>query len=328
MELPLWVWFAFLGGVLGMLALDLGIFHRKSHVVSTREAATWSAVWVALSLLFAVGVYLFWPDPALRVQKGTEWITGYLLEKSLAVDNIFVFVLVFSFFAIPAKYQHRVLFWGIIGALIMRAGMIFAGAALIKQFHWIIYVFGAFLLFTGLKMLYDALFSKDEAEEDLNDNVAVKFARRFVKVSDKLDGEKFFTVQNGVRMATPLFLALVFIEFTDVIFAVDSIPAIFAITQDPFIVFTSNIMAILGLRSMYFMLASVIDKFVYLKTGLSFVLVFIGVKMLLIDVFKIPTVLSLGVIIGVLGISIIASLYKTRNDPPKTEETPKPLPQP
>jgi tellurite resistance protein TerC len=328
MELPLWVWFAFLAGVLGMLALDLGVFHRKSHVVSTREAATWSAVWVALSLLFAVGVYLFWPDPALRAQKGTEWITGYLLEKSLAVDNIFVFVLVFSFFAIPAKYQHRVLFWGIIGALIMRAGMIFAGAALIKEFHWIIYVFGAFLLFTGAKMLYDAIFSKEEAEEDLNNNVAVKFARRFVKVSDKLDGEKFFTVQNGVRMATPLFLALVFIEFTDVIFAVDSIPAIFAITTDPFIVFTSNIMAILGLRSMYFMLASVIDKFVYLKTGLSFVLVFIGVKMLLIDVFKIPTVLSLGVIIGVLGISIIASLYKTRNDPPKTEESTKPLPQP
>jgi tellurite resistance protein TerC len=303
-ELPLWVWFAFLGGVLGMLALDLGVFHRKSHVVSTKEAAIWSAVWVSLSLVFAAGVYLFWPDPTLRTQKGTEWLAGYILEKSLSVDNIFVFVMVFSFFAIPPQYQHRVLFWGIIGALVMRAIMIFAGAALIKQFHWIIYVFGAFLLFTGAKML----FSKEDEEVDLNSNPAVKLARRFFKVSDKLDGEKFFTVQNGVKMATPLFLCLVFIEFTDVIFAVDSIPAIFAITKDPFIVFTSNIMAILGLRSMYFMLASVVDKFVYLKTGLSFVLVFIGVKMMITDLYKIPVEVSLGVILTVLVGSVVASL--------------------
>lgn len=302
MDLPLWVWFAFIGAVLGMLALDLGVFHRKAHTVSVREAATWSAVWVALSLAFAALVYV-WQGP----DKGLEFLTGYLIEKSLAVDNIFVFVLVFSFFATPQIYQHRVLFWGVIGALVMRGIMIFLGAALIEQFHWILYVFGGLLLLTGVRML----FQKHDADVDLNKNPAVRLARRLFRVSDDYDGQKFFTVKNGVRMATPLFLVLIFIEATDLVFAVDSIPAIFAITTDPFIVFTSNVLAILGLRSMYFLLANVVHRFVYLKTGLSFILVFIGVKMLLLDVFKIPTAVSLGVVMGILTLSVVLSLLKT-----------------
>ena len=307
MDLPLWVWFAFIGSVLLMLALDLGVFHRKAHVVSVREAATWSAVWVALGLAFG-GLVYSWMGP----QKGLEYFTGYLLEKSLAVDNIFVFVLVFSFFATPALYQHRVLFWGVIGALVMRGIMIFAGSALIKEFHWILYVFGGILLLTGLKML----FQKKEGTVDLNKNPAIKLARRLFKVSDTYDGQKFFTVQNGVRMATPLFLVLIFIEFTDLVFAVDSIPAIFAVTTDPFIVFTSNVLAILGLRSMYFLLASVVHRFVYLKTGLSVILLFIGAKMLLLDIYKIPTAVSLLVVAGILTISVVASLIKTSASKP------------
>ena len=303
MDLPLWVWFAFISGVLGMLALDLGVFHRKAHTVSVREAAIWSSVWVALSLAFAALVYT-WQGP----DKGLEFLTGYLIEKSLAVDNIFVFVLVFSFFATPPVYQHRVLFWGVIGALLMRGVMIFLGAALIEQFGWILYVFGGLLLLTGVRML----FQRHDAEVDLNKNPAVRLARRLFRVSDGYDGQKFFTVENGVRMATPLFLVLVFIEFTDLVFAVDSIPAIFAITTDPFIVFTSNVLAILGLRSMYFLLAGVVHRFVYLKTGLSIILVFIGVKMLLLDVFKIPTAVSLGVVMSVLALSIGLSLVRSR----------------
>ena len=310
MDIPVWVWASFVAGVIGLLALDLGVFHRKAHEVTIKEAATWTGIWVTLGLLFAAGVFLFWPDPALRQQKGIEWLTGYLIEYSLAVDNIFVFVLVFSGFAVPPQYRHRVLFWGIIGALLMRGAMIAAGAALIDQFHWILYVFGGFLLFTGIRML---LAKKDE-HVDLEKNPAIKLARRFFKISSDYDGQKFFTVQNGVRMATPLFLVLVMIEFTDLVFAVDSIPAIFAVTRDPFIVFTSNVMAILGLRSMYFLLADIVDRFVYLKTGLAVILSFIGVKLLLLDIFKIPTVISLGVVVGVLAISVIASLIKTRSD--------------
>ena len=302
MDLPRWVWLAFIGAVLGMLVLDLGVFHRKAHTVSVREAATWSAVWVALSLAFAVLVYV-WQGP----DKGLEFITGYLIEKSLAVDNIFVFVLVFSFFATPQVYQHRVLFWGVIGALVMRGVMIYLGATLIEQFGWILYVFGGLLLLTGVRML----FQKHDADIDLNQNPAVRLARRLFRVSDDYDGQKFFTVKNGVRMATPLFLVLIFIEATDLVFAVDSIPAVFAITTDPFIVFTSNVLAILGLRSMYFLLANVVHRFIYLKTGLSFILVFIGVKMLLLDVFKIPTAVSLGVVMGILTASVVLSLIKT-----------------
>jgi tellurite resistance protein TerC len=314
MDIPVWVWASFIAGVMGLLALDLGVFHRKAHEVTIKEAATWTGIWVTLGLLFAAGVFLFWPDPALRQQKGIEWLTGYLIEYSLAVDNIFVFVLVFSGFAVPAQYRHRVLFWGIIGALLMRGAMIAAGAALIDQFHWILYVFGGFLVFTGIRMLLSAFSSKKNEHVDLENNPALKLARRFFKISSDYDGQKFFTVQNGVRMATPLFLVLVMIEFTDLVFAVDSIPAIFAVTRDPFIVFTSNVMAILGLRSMYFLLADIVDRFVYLKTGLAVILSFIGVKLLLLDVFKIPTSISLGVVVGVLAISIIASLLKTRSD--------------
>jgi tellurite resistance protein TerC len=306
-EIPVWVWFAFVGGVLAMLALDLGVFNRKAHVVTIKEAAVWTSVWVTLGLAFA-GLMFAWQGQ----QKGLEWLTGYLIEYSLAVDNIFVFVLVFSAFAVPPQYRHRVLFWGIIGALLMRGAMIAVGAELIDRFHWILYVFGGFLVFTGLRML----FSKKDDHADLEQNPAVKLARRIFPISKEYDGQKFFTVKNGVRMATPLFLVLVFIEFTDLIFAVDSIPAIFAITRDPFIVFTSNVMAILGLRSMYFLLADIVDRFVYLKTGLAVILSFIGVKLLLIDAFKIPTVLSLGVIVTVLAVSVIASLIKTAGPKP------------
>ena len=311
MEIPIWVWFAFIGGVLVMLALDLGVFNRKAHVVTIKEAAIWTSVWVSLGLAFGAMMFV-WQGQ----QKGLEWITGYLIEYSLAVDNIFVFVLVFAAFAVPPQYRHRVLFWGIIGALIMRGTMIAVGAQLIKEFQWILYVFGAFLVFTGIRMLM----AKSDEHVDLEKNPAVKLARRFFRISPEYDGQKFFTVKNGVRMATPLFLVLVFIEFTDLIFAVDSIPAIFAITTDPFIVFTSNVMAILGLRSMYFLLADIVDRFVYLKTGLAVILAFIGVKLLLLDIFKIPTVVSLGVVVTILAISVVASLIKTAGQPSTTLE--------
>jgi tellurite resistance protein TerC len=310
-EIPIWVWFAFIGGVLVMLALDLGVFNRKAHVVTIKEAAIWTSVWVSLGLAFGSMMFV-WQGQ----QKGLEWITGYLIEYSLAVDNIFVFVLVFAAFAVPPQYRHRVLFWGIIGALVMRGTMIAVGAQLIKEFHWILYVFGAFLVFTGIRMLM----AKSDEHVDLEKNPAVKLARRFFRISPEYDGQKFFTVKNGVRMATPLFLVLVFIEFTDLIFAVDSIPAIFAITTDPFIVFTSNVMAILGLRSMYFLLADIVDRFVYLKTGLAVILAFIGVKLLLLDIFKIPTVASLAVVVTILVISVVASLIKTAGQPAPTLE--------
>jgi tellurite resistance protein TerC len=310
-EIPIWVWFAFIGGVLVMLALDLGVFNRKAHVVTIKEAAIWTSVWVSLGLAFGAMMFV-WQGQ----QKGLEWITGYLIEYSLAVDNIFVFVLVFAAFAVPPQYRHRVLFWGIIGALVMRGTMIAVGAQLIKEFHWILYVFGAFLVFTGIRMLM----AKSDEHVDLEKNPAVKLARRFFRISPEYDGQKFFTVKNGVRMATPLFLVLVFIEFTDLIFAVDSIPAIFAITTDPFIVFTSNVMAILGLRSMYFLLADIVDRFVYLKTGLAVILTFIGVKLLLLDIFKIPTVASLAVVVTILVISVVASLIKTAGQPAPTLE--------
>jgi tellurite resistance protein TerC len=316
---PLWVWAAFLGGVLGVLALDLGVFNRKAHVVTAKEAAIWTGVWVTLGLAFAAFIFV-WQGQ----QKGFEWLTGYVVEYSLAVDNIFVFVLVFGYFKVPPQYRHRVLFWGILGALVMRGAMIFLGAALIKEFHWILLLFGGFLLFTGFRMLLE----KDEKEHvDLEMNPAVRIAKRFFKVSPNYDGQKFFTVENGMRVATPLFLVLVFIEFTDLIFAVDSIPAIFAITTDPFIVFTSNIMAILGLRSLYFLLADIVDRFVFLKKGLAIILAFVGVKMLLPDVslwitgvsVKIPTYISLAVILSVLAISVVASLIVTARRPQKLE---------
>jgi tellurite resistance protein TerC len=316
----LWLWVGFNLFVLAMLALDLGVFHRDAHTVSLKEAATWSVVWISLALLFNLLIYLFWERlvPASAYsggEAGLAFLTGYLIEKALSVDNIFVFVLIFSYFAVPARYQHRVLFWGIIGALLMRGAMIFAGAALIKQFHWIIWVFGAFLIFTGVKMA-----TSGEGKIEPEKNPVVRLFRRLMPVSDRYDGQKFFTVQNGVRMATPLFLVLLMVETTDLIFAVDSIPAIFAVTQDPFIVYTSNVFAILGLRSLYFVLAGVIHKFHYLKLGLSAVLAFVGVKMLLPDVsalllgvsYKIPTGVSLGVVAAIITVSIVASLLRAR----------------
>jgi tellurite resistance protein TerC len=296
----IWLWVGFNAAVLIMLALDLGVFHRKAHAVSLREAAAWSCVWVSLALAFNAGIWYFaGRQPAL------EFLTGYLVEKSLAVDNIFVIALLFSYFAVPAAYQHRVLFWGILGALVMRGAFIAAGAYVLHQWHWVIYVFGGILLLTGVKMAL----RKDEAI-DPEHNPVVRLARRWLPLTQRYDGQRFWTVENGRRVATPLFLVLLLVEFTDLVFAIDSIPAIFAITSDPFLVYTSNVMAILGLRSMYFLLAGVVHKFVYLKFGLSLVLVFVGAKMMLIDVFKVPTAVSLLVIASVIGGSIALSLLR------------------
>ncbi|MBK7974720.1 MAG: TerC family protein [Deltaproteobacteria bacterium] len=296
------LWIGFIGFVIVMLALDLGVFHRKSHVVGFREALGWSAVWIALALVFNAGVW--WQFGA---QPGIEFLTGYLIEKSLSIDNIFVFVVIFSTLGIPALYQHRVLFWGILSALVLRAVMIFAGAAMLERFHWLIYVFGAFLILTGVK-----LFRQRGQEQNLEDSAALRWARKVVPSTERFDGERFFTHENGKRVATPLFLALLLVEFTDVVFAIDSIPAIFAITRDPFIVFTSNIFAILGLRSLFFVLADMVKRFAYLKVGLAAVLVFVGAKMSLVDVYKVPPLASLVVIAMLLGGSIWFSLAKSR----------------
>jgi len=312
-EGQIWLWIVFNLFVLAMLALDLGVFHRKSHAVSTKEALTWSIVWISLSLVFNAVIYLYWdrmmPNSTYtNGEAGLAFLTGYLIEKALSVDNIFVFILIFSFFAVPAAYQHRVLFWGILGALVMRGVMIFAGAALLKQFHWVIYIFGAFLIFTGIRM---ALHRDEEMHPD--QNPVVKLFRKLMPVTEDFEGDKFFIRRAGTLMATPLFLVLLIVESTDLVFAVDSIPAIFAVTQEPFIVYTSNIFAILGLRALYFLLANVMDKFQYLKLGLSAVLTFVGVKMVIVDFYKIPVGVSLGIIASILTISIVASLWKTRN---------------
>lgn len=297
------MWGGFLLFVLLMLALDLGVFHKKAHVVSIKEATIWSIVWVVMASIFGGVVWSqMGPTP------GLEFFTGYLIEKSLAVDNLFVFVAVFGYFAVPAVHQHRVLFWGVLGALVMRAIFIIGGAALLAQFHWIIYLFGAFLLFTGLKML-----KTDDAPADPSQNVVLKIARKVLPTTDQMHGDKFFVKEAGKWVATPLFLVLILIEVTDLVFAVDSIPAIFAVTRDPFLVFTSNIFAILGLRSMYFVLADVVHRFATLKIGLAFVLIFVGCKMALIDVVKVPTMVSLGVIATLIGGSIAISLWRTRD---------------
>lgn len=284
-----------------MLALDLGVFNRKQHEVSVREALITSAVWVALSLAFNALVFFLWDH-----HKALEFLTGYLLEKSLSVDNIFVFILLFNYFDVPKKYQHKVLFWGIFGALIMRAILIFIGTALIAKFSWIIIIFGLFLIVAGLKMA----FQKDEKVHP-EKNPVVKFVKKFIPVTPEYHRDKFF-IRKGGLFATPLFIVLIVVETTDLIFAFDSIPAILAITYDPFIVFTSNAFAILGLRALYFALAGFMDKFYYLKIGLSIILVFIGIKMLISGVLHISTVLSLIVIIIVLAISIIASMIRNK----------------
>ena len=320
MATNIWFWVGFNAFVLLMLALDLGVFHRKAHEVKLREAATWSAIWVAVAMVFNAGIYfLVGRQPAL------EFLTGYLVEKSLAVDNIFVIAMIFSYFAVPSIYQHRVLFWGILGALVMRGAFIAMGAYALERWHWIIYVFGALLLLTGIKMAL----KKDDDHFDGEKNPVVRFARRFIPMTHRYDGQKFWTVENGRRVATPLFLVLLLVEVSDLVFAIDSIPAIFAITKDPFLVYTSNVFAILGLRSMYFLLAGVMHKFVYLKYGLSGVLVFVGAKMMLIDVYKIPTAVSLGVIATLIGGSIAVSFWaarKAEREGGDTPGTPRPAP--
>jgi tellurite resistance protein TerC len=296
------LWGGFIVFVLAMLALDLGVFHRKAHTVRWKEALAWSGVWITLALIFNALVWArFGGRPAV------EFLTGYLIEKSLAVDNIFVFVVIFSALGIPAVYQHRVLFWGIVTALVLRAGMILAGAAMLARFHWLMYVFGAFLIITGIK-----LFVQRSHESHPENSWFMRWARRLIPSTNGLHGSHFFVREGGRWLATPLFMALLLVEVTDVIFAVDSIPAIFAVTRDPFIVFTSNIFAILGLRSMFFLLAGLVDKFAYLKVGLSGVLIFVGAKMTLVDVYKIPPFVSLAVVMTLLGAAVIASLIKAK----------------
>ncbi|APR80638.1 Integral membrane protein TerC [Minicystis rosea] len=313
-----WMWIGFLAFVLAMLALDLGVFHRKAEEVTVKHALAWTGVWVALSLVFDAGLYFFF-----GAERALEFLTGYLVEKSLSVDNIFVFILIFSTLAIPPAYQHRVLFWGILSALVLRAGMIVGGAALLARFNWLVYVFGAFLILTGTKMFRD----RDEPES-VSESRLLRVVRRVVPATANYDGERFFTRENGRRVATPLFVALVLIEATDVVFAVDSIPAILAISRDTFIVFTSNIFAILGLRSLYFVLAGAAAKLHYLKVGLAVVLVFVGFKMLAASYLHIPAYASLAIIAVILGVAVFASLRRARRDeagpPPPSWRKPAP----
>lgn len=316
-----WFYAVFLVFVLIMLAIDLGVFNRKAHVVSFKEASIWSVVWVTLALTFNFLFYNyasaeFGAETGQRL--GLEFLTGYILEYSLSIDNIFIFVLVFSYFGIPAEYKHRVLFYGILGALFFRALFIGLGSALM-QFHWVIYIFGGFLIITGIKMFFT---NHDEIEPEKN--FLIRLVKRFIPVTHEIDGKSFFLRKEGILYATPLFIALLFLEATDIIFAVDSVPAIFAVTKEPLIVFTSNIFAILGLRSMYFMLAGVIDKFHLLKYGLATVLVFVGLKMVYLnDAFggKFPIKYSLGFILGVIGLSVVASLiFPKKSKEVATEE--------
>jgi TerC family integral membrane protein len=310
---PIWLWIAFNVFVLVMLAIDLGVFHRTSHTVSLKEALGWSGVWIVLALLFNAGLYIWrGPEPAL------QFLTGYLIEKSLSVDNIFVFVLLFSAFSVPTAYQHRVLFWGVLGALVMRGSLIAVGTVLLEDFHWILYVFGAFLIFTGIRM---ALRKETEVHPDRNP--MLNFVRRLVPVTAKYERDRFFVRRSGQFLVTPLLLVLVAVETTDLIFAVDSIPAIFAVTTDPFLVYTSNVFAILGLRSLYFVFANIIDKFYYLRPGLAVVLSYVGMKMILADIYHIPSALSLLVIAGILAITIVASIMRARRVSQSVEQIEK-----
>lgn len=304
----LW-WAAFVGFVLAMLALDLGVFHRKAREVKLREALLWTGAWGGLALLFNLGIHLGWigpyADAAACRQAALEFLTGYLIEVSLSVDNVFVFALLFSYFRVPPPYRHRVLFWGILGALVMRAAMIFAGVALLHTFHRVIYVFGAILIVGGIKM-----WRSHGVQIEPQKNPVLRFVRRLLPIAHGDHGPRFFTRENGALAVTPLFVVLVFVEWTDLVFAVDSIPAVLAVTDDFFIVFTSNVMAVLGLRSLYFALAGVIERFHALHYGLAAILVFVGTKMWLTDVFKIPTAVALGVIAGILALSVVVSLLR------------------
>ena len=313
MDTSIWFYVGFTVFVLTMLALDLGVFHREAHVVKPKEAGMWVGIWMSLAGVFATIIY-FWrgAEPSLL------FVTGYLIEQSLSVDNIFVIVMIFSYFNIPGKYQHRVLFWGILGALIMRGIFIGLGSYLISQFSWILYLFGFFLIFTGIRMA-----TQQDEEFDAEQNIVMKTARRFLRVTSRYEGQRFFTVENGAKVATPLFLVLLLVEFTDLVFAVDSIPAIFAVTTDPFLVYTSNVFAILGLRSMYFLLSGIVHKFVYLKYGLAVILTFVGVKMVIVDFYHVPILVSLGVIVVTLAASIVASLLY----PPAPKEVAHEVPE-
>jgi tellurite resistance protein TerC len=298
------LWMAFNIFILAMLALDLGFFHRKAHAIKIKEALVWSGVWIALALLFNLGIY-FWRGP----ETALEFLTGYLIEKSLSVDNIFVFLMIFSYFGVPSLYQHKVLFWGILGALIMRAVFIAAGITLIEKFHWTIYIFGAFLILIGIKMAL-----QKEREIRPERNPALKLFRRWVPVTVEYVEGKFFVKRPDRCLATPLLIVLIVVETTDIIFAVDSIPAVLAITLDPFIVYTSNVFAILGLRALYFALAGVMKLFHHLHYGLSAVLVFVGIKMLLSDLYKIPVSIALSVVAGILLISVMTSTLDKKKE--------------
>ncbi|WP_409331627.1 TerC family protein [Trujillonella humicola] len=312
MDVPLWLWLAVLGGIVGMLALDL-FAHRRAHVIAVREAAAWSLVWVVLGVGFGA-----WVWSAYGADLGQQYFAGYLIEKSLAVDNVFVWAIIFTYFAVPREYQHRVLFLGVLGALVFRGIFIAGGSVLIASFGWVLYLFAAFLLWTGFRMIRQ----RDE-HLDPGKSRAVRLFRRYVPMTDAYHGQRFVIRRGGVLLATPLLLVLVLVEVTDVIFAVDSIPAIFAVTDEPFLVFTANAFAILGLRAMYFLLADLIHRFVYLKTGLALVLVWVGVKMLLkVDLFYIPTPVSLAVIATILGVSVALSLRATRGQGRRAIQSP------
>ncbi|ADJ25567.1 Integral membrane protein TerC [Dehalogenimonas lykanthroporepellens BL-DC-9] len=309
MDIGIWPWILFNAFLVTMLALDLFVFHRHAHVLKFKEAIGWVVVWISLAIVFGLGIGVFsgW-------EHATDYFAAYVVEESLSVDNLFVFLMLFTYFCVPREYRHRVLFWGIVGAILMRAGFIFGGIALINAFHWIIYIFGAFLVFTGVRMGM-----KKEEDPHPEANPVLKLVRRFLPMSQQYDGGNFFTVENGRRVATPLLAVLVAVETTDIIFAVDSIPAVLSITTDPFIVFTSNMFAIMGLRSIYFALEGFADRLYYLHYGLAIILVFLGFKMLISGVYHMPTFLSLAVIFVVLGISVIASLKR----PPQPELPPE-----
>lgn len=326
--MTIWLWIGFVAMVMTFLVLDLGVFHRKAHVVSIREAFIWTTVWIITALAFGVLVYFLYEHHWLGIglelgheltgrQAATQFLTGYVIEKSLSLDNVFVIALIFSYFSVPAQYQHRVLFWGIIGALVMRGIMIVAGAVLLKRFDWLVYVFGAFLLATAVKML---IARHDNLEPEKNP--LIRLTRRFFLIGESFDGGKFLTKVDGRRAVTPLFLVLLLVESTDLLFAVDSVPAIFAITRDPFLVFTSNVFAILGLRSLYFALAGAMARFRFLKMSLVFVLAFVGVKMLLSHHYEIPTLVSLSFILGILSVGVAASIIGSRRDTAKLEPPP------
>jgi tellurite resistance protein TerC len=311
MDISVWVWAALVVAILAMLLVDL-LMHRDAHEIRLREAATWSVIWVAIGL--AVGGIIWW---GYGSEFGLQYYAGYVIEKSLAVDNVFVWAVIFGYFAVPKKYQHRVLFFGVIGALVFRAVFITAGSALIASAAWVLYLFGAFLILTGIRMMMQR-----NDHIDMSKSRTLKLFRRFIPTTDEYQGQKFWVRRGGALVATPLLAVLVVVEVTDIIFAVDSIPAIFAVTQEPFLVFASNAFAILGLRAMYFLLADLMHRFIYLKLGLSFVLVWVGIKMIVGHAFvTIPTLLSLGVVVLIIGISVVASLLVTRGQTPLATES-------